>query len=818
MDIVVHGTKGGRQIFTPKKLGGLLDVNSDVNKASAIGQETYAIRFVEKNIIFSKYKIIRDVRGDKRTGFLAFSLFLPHNKKLLGEDIISALDKISEEYYDRYIPENDNNLKDVREDWSFLDRISEEYKTKLQSSATEDIENMLSGIKDDAFIYYRSEEELYKYFSAPQQEEYSQFRQILFVKDELKDKPENPLNALRHSENNLTGKIDLQNPRYKLLFNQMAKGGVSIDVKVNGITRMSKSKQITWSKQFCEPIIKRGNWNEISNEYIDVNISAESVTVKEIMPPDETKTITFTIRNWKGNQVTDAKISCKNAGYDKPVNSNNQITFIGEDFGKRWLLSASNDRFYSEERPIDFRKDCPGDTCNIDIFLNKHTLTITAHEGTKDGDLIYNTSISKREFINDEIAKTHKITVSHRDFHSFVFDYCPEKDIDPDLLEIPLLRKKQDIGSDSSVMYTANVGKHGTWNDGSLTDRFIKLSGESYLKHLIKPHNGYKFTGFKELGNTLEAQYDKKGSLLRNAKFIVGSIFGTIVIGFGVWFLFSQSGNDLPSHPDQLQQPTVEHISAYIEGNLLILDTLFSYKSIPDIQQNELLGKLDSAIKKREFINTWNFPEFKRLLYYPAQQKFKIAIEKIDSTRYSAVKSKLSDVSSWNLDQIADTINTFFNAINPTVEDIKEIKNGVKDEKKDESKKGVTQSEKSDQKKDSKSVSTPPNIKNPKDITKELRSGTVTKAELQNWISAGMDKYKMSIDLYLKFWSTVSSGQKEDFDKILKDVNKDAILKNSELKDFLTRICANSEAFQRYNSASGKATCKTIAELKTKVQ
>jgi hypothetical protein len=81
MDIVVHGTKGGYEIFTPKKLGGLLDVNSDGSKTSAIGQEAYAIRFVEKTIIFSKYKIIRDVRGGKRTGFLAFSLFLPNNKK-----------------------------------------------------------------------------------------------------------------------------------------------------------------------------------------------------------------------------------------------------------------------------------------------------------------------------------------------------------------------------------------------------------------------------------------------------------------------------------------------------------------------------------------------------------------------------------------------------------------------------------------------------------------------------------------------------------------------------------------------------------------
>ena len=54
MNIVIHGTKGGREIFFPKNdsIPGLFDINSDSPKGSAIGQETYAIRSFDNNIIW----------------------------------------------------------------------------------------------------------------------------------------------------------------------------------------------------------------------------------------------------------------------------------------------------------------------------------------------------------------------------------------------------------------------------------------------------------------------------------------------------------------------------------------------------------------------------------------------------------------------------------------------------------------------------------------------------------------------------------------------------------------------------------------------
>ncbi len=787
MEIVVHGTKGGRQIFTPKKLGGLLDINSDASKSSAMGQEAFAIRFIENSIIFSKYKIIRDVRGDKRTGFLAFSLFLSNNKRLIGSDIISVLNKVSEEYCKRYIPENDNNLKDVREDWTFLDRILEEYKKKLVLLPADDVENMLSGTNDDAFIYYKNEEELQQYFKTPHQEDYHKFRQVLFVKSELKDKPENPLNALRHSEEDLTGKIDLYDPKYKLLFNQTGKSGVRISVKVNGIIQSSKSRinrkdelEISWSKQYCKTKVIEGKWTEISNEYIDVNDSSESVSIKEIIPPDETKTITFNIKDWKGNSLNDGKVICRNADNEKTLLNNNQVSFKGEELGKRWVVSAYNNRLLSEERPINFEKDCSGDTGSVEIILNKHVLKLNVHE--ENSELIQNYGISKDEFYNSELEKSHKILIESRDFNSYTFEYNP---LESEINQHIFLQRKQVTDNPSELhTYDVSPGKHGTLKYGNNYSSNDKNGKD--VSHFIVPNKGYKFIRFEKQSGTLVAQYEKKEPFYKTLKFIIVLIVGTIIIGIssGMYLLYYRKIEIPPQQSDN------QNILAYIKGDSLILNTLISYKKALGDRSTEISESLESAINKRKAINSLNFSNIKKADYYPTQIKFISAITNIDSSKYNLVKNKLGDVSSWNLNQIADSINAVLNETKSSTE--------KKAEKiKDEPQKEVTQPIKTEEKTKGKPDLPPSNTTTTIDITKELQSGLVSKEDLQNWKNTGMDKFKNSIALYLQFWNLVKEGniQFEVFVKLWKDVKNDPVLQNSEIKEFLDNICKDIKAF-----------------------
>lgn len=810
MDIVVHGTKGGRKTFTPKKIGGLLDISADASEPSAMGKEAYAVRFVENNVIFSKYKIVRDVRGDKRTGFLGFSLFLQNNEKLSGSDIITLLNRVSKEYCQTYIPENDNNLKDIREDWTFLTRIEEEYRPKIKSLSSDDIETLQSGAKDDAFIFFKDDTELQKYFDVPYQEEYSPYRQILFVKEDLKKKPENPLNALRHSENNLTGRIDLENPKYKLIYNQTAKGGVKIEVKVNGAFRHSKSKirrkdelEISWSKPYYETVIKRGRWSDIENGFLDANDSLQTVSIKEIELSPRTKTITFQIKNRNGFPESDAEITCKShyQPTPKPI-SNNQAEFTAEELGEKWRVSAKKgENLKSKEQSF-----IPENVSNsVEITLNEYKKVKFVVTDAESGNNIYNfkvwiqgkvdtKEISEFEFIGEDFDKTWNITF-----------------------------EKDGYSRSAAKQYNPKNGKNIVYGQ---------------IKKKEKPPVSIESEDENKVG-------DKKKSFSVNSKVIIASTVAVLVLGFGLWSLFFKS-----DVTEAKQTPEAE-IEAYVEATELFDNKLATYKTQwqnqkPEIEEKdnttwynpmtwfagkketdstkykqweEVSESIERAIAKRGYINNYNFDSLKTLRYSNEQQKFKETIIKIDSTKYEDLKNKFGgNISSWGLNQIADSISVFLNP--PVKSEVKEPKEEVKEDKKviDEPKKVVEQPKKQEQKPVEKTETTTENKDVANDITKQLQSGTVSKQQLQEWQSAGMDKYKNSIDLYLEFWSSVSNNQKSVFDDLLRKVKNDNILRNSELKKFLEGICKNSEAFQKYNSISGKATCKTINELKAKLK
>ena len=118
MDIVISGTKFGWCYFTDKQPSGLFDIGTGAG-IKAITQQAYAINYKDKNCIFTKYRIVKDVRGDKRIGFVAFSLFLPFDKKLPGKTIKTVLDRVESEYCQEFIPDG-RNLEDVRENFNFL--------------------------------------------------------------------------------------------------------------------------------------------------------------------------------------------------------------------------------------------------------------------------------------------------------------------------------------------------------------------------------------------------------------------------------------------------------------------------------------------------------------------------------------------------------------------------------------------------------------------------------------------------------------------------------------------------------------------------
>ena len=154
MDFVVHGTKGGyKTLFKSNEAfdSFLFDIRSDNPPESTIGEKAYAIRSFQNKIIYSKYKIVRDVVGDKRTGFIGFSLFVSKNEKIEPWNILRILDSVSKKYFELYV--NDNNLDSLNESWSFVEDIIKLYNPILRPTT---FEILKSGPADDAVGHRRT--------------------------------------------------------------------------------------------------------------------------------------------------------------------------------------------------------------------------------------------------------------------------------------------------------------------------------------------------------------------------------------------------------------------------------------------------------------------------------------------------------------------------------------------------------------------------------------------------------------------------------------------------------------------------------------
>lgn len=800
MDIVIHGTKGGRKIFTTKKLSGLLDVTADSAKSTTIGQEAYAIRHVNNSIIFSKYKIIRDVRGDKRTGFVAFSLFMSNDKELLGSDIISLLDRVSEEYCQRYII--DNNLNEVNEAWGFLDRISSEYKSKIRTVSFDDIEKLDSGSKDDAFIYYKNNGELKSYFDEPFQDEFGGYRQVLFVSEELKGKPENSLNALRHSDDNLTGIVDLENIKYKLLFNSPAKGGVTINVKVNGEIRSNKNKirredelEITWENSYYKNEIQRGKLYEFSSEFIIVDDIERTVSINEIELREEEKNINLEIKHRKEGAVYDAEIYIKSNYQSERRIYGNRITLKGNELGQRWEVWANKgDNMFTDKRPIDIEKDC---SSAIKLILKERKIVkiVAIDEGSENtiddfkvwvqGDGIKR--ISEIVFEDDDLDKTWRICIEKSDDYdkSDVKTYCPAK--------------------------------------GENTIYFNLKKSKKYLK---KEHKKKSAKG--EDSSDSEGKNKKDKPFYKNIKVIAALIVSVLILilSIAVFFKFL----DEP----ETQSVNRQEIENYVKGNDLFFNKLDYYKENWEHQKPEVAQKSDGilgllffwekepdtieynkwkkvnqsiidALEKRNLINKINFKKLKNLNYFNDQINLKSVIEEIDTIDYEGVKVRLGDVSVLKLTTITDSIHQILNQNKK----LKEESNNQKVEEKE----SPPVSAKKSEGKEKVHVKNPTQTKEINTINIKLKGGSIKIDELNNYKKKSPTN--KSIQLYLDFWGKVKdSDQKEDFDELQKKAQKNTILKDSALEYFLQKICKDSDSFLIFKEIPGrKVKFKTLDQL-----
>lgn len=541
MDILIQGTEGGYRFFTHEykfKLD-FRDVRPLTITGNTVGNVSYSISYANGLYIFSKYIIIRDVKADKKTGFIRFCLILTENEKLTGNNIKELLDDVSNVFCQRHIPRNDNNLEPFDEDWIFLDEIKNKYADNISYIDPEDIETLQSGQIDGAYIYYNSETELFNYFDSPIQEDYSDFYQVYLIDKRFESSDDNPLNALRHSENNLTGKIVPAN-EYLIRLDNHADEKTNIYIKANG-KPVSKTKKvrlktgidITWSRKFYKSQNISDLLRNINPTYLNLDKVNKIATIRDIQLEPITHGFIVETKDINGKPLSGVNLTLTNKHGEQKLTSS-PIILTEEQLQDQWYIIGKKGNMISEPLRISIGKESI-----VLTLIETRIVNYTVYREIVGSDLFLDNEFSikvtdvkklanagKITFVGNEICKRHTITITAKGYETESFEYIPGKDHSNDI-HLALIKIKS---------YNIDIGDHGV-KTSFCPELSQHSKGGDIPSRAIKPQKGYVFTGWKLNGSkdTLMAQYKKK-KILDSRLILIGiSIIGLCVIGFLGW-------------------------------------------------------------------------------------------------------------------------------------------------------------------------------------------------------------------------------------------------------------------------------------------
>ena len=620
LKLFVQGTKYGYNILFPKPTPTeffqfAYDIRRiDSNSGNLFGKDFYSIAFASSGRIFTKYVLVYDVQRGW-LGNIGLSVHIPNNQKMASADIKAMLDELANTYCQKYCP--NFYLDMVYEDWTLFTSIVANYESKLKHVSSDDAENLQSGTQEAAFVYYSSDTELQKYFDAPFQEEYTTYRQILFISSELQNKPESPLNALRHSDNDLTGKIDLENPKYKLLFKRQEIGGLNIEVRINGKERSSGNKirkknilTINYYQKFRKPLSVEGTWEDIKRDYprsIEIDNEKETITINPVQLQPERITIPITVIDEASKRpIHDFQVICKGSSYNQSPKEakNNQIVFEGDEIGDNWYVEARAYEYKEEGAKI-----IPEKTTNVTFELKEQRIFIIAVIDKKNNETLFPNEYelkvfdnkkqtpqyyiknekNKIVFVGNEIEREWHIEIKKNGYE--VFDekvkIYPRNEDTKHPIEIYVEKKHQttvndnyrnydNIYSTREFNFSFTAGKNGTViNDSFLYGPYRNYSdyNKAAKQADIKPNFGYKLDELKEKSsNGNNYNFEAQFKPIIPLKWVLIILLG-IIAGLGISLYFVFKGDNQPHIVNKNQ------IIQYVEGDTLFLNTLNSYKT-----------------------------------------------------------------------------------------------------------------------------------------------------------------------------------------------------------------------------------------------
>ncbi len=780
MEVIVHGTIGGYKSPLNKTQDTLkvsFDIRNNSESEVILGKSFYALGFTTNGFVFTKYKIITDTPRKSSMGFIAFTIFSPIDKKIHGEDIKAILDEMLSYYENNYIVNNKINRGEITPlihvDWSFINEVTNKYKEHPQLLDFE----LKPGEKEAAYILYKDEDDLIKYFSRPYQEEYINFKQV-FLLNKDDNYISDLLEFIKNSGIELKG-IDLNND-YFILANYephrnviiKANGKKLSNQKNSNIIRANDLLEIDFKiNNFFKEIHSEGKLSDAGNEirkYLDISDKQIKIKYYAFIPDPITKTIKIQITDPNGYIIENAEIFYKsNYGREEKA-TKNQITFKGEDLGKNWTVVAKmgNYKGTASLAPNNYND---GQTLQINL---------------------------KEEIKNVELKNDKK----------------PRYKIEP--------------GTKGTLLKENCFSAKG---DGS----------DINVKELIKFKIGWKFNGFKKeehedksFDGALIAQYKRDYKPL----IYTASIILPLVIVASL-FLFGGPSSDDINQAQSLQK----NIEVYVNSNELFISRLNDFDAkwksekpneskaffdffkrqtnpITDDTWNKVNEKIKCAIEKRNLINSLSIDELKNREYSLEQKEFEETIKQVDSAGQVLLLDSLDNnsIAKMNLDQIAKSIQNTLGLQTKIIEDItgsdREDTVEITTTKNESNVPTQTETPGAERQ-----PAADKNISPNKEIIEKLKGGDISKLGLDDLkIGVTDSRLKNSIELYIKFWGIVESTNQDDYNKLFNEIKGDFYLKDSELKIFLAHL---ENQFEEYKNIRGRSSPRTtINEIKKKMK
>jgi len=771
MEIVVHGTKQGYKssfISNRPPSFALGDIRNGVNDENPLGNSAYTLAFINGGCVYSKYTIIRDTLRSYATGNIAFSIYLPRNIELLsdkGGNIISLLDELSNHYIEKYVKDKNINRGEsalIHEDWSYVGEISRKYSENEKNRKDEEIS---SGNLDPAIHYYNSIEELIKHFDNPYHEEYSDYKQILFIDSKLKGR-DNPINVLKNS--GVEVNPDLNN-EYFYLNNYNKNKGVKIsayynnmwhertDVKGYNRIRANWPIEIKLIKEYYKKIFADGSISNLASnihQYLDINGNNIKIIYEAFHSEPEETTIKINVIRKDGNRINESDVKIKVENRSEQVSL--QAEFKGEELGREYKIEARIGNLFYGEAKIIPKDKISSPTITIEL-IEKRVVKITVYEAFGD----------KKELFDFDVIVPGKILGKRTNAVTFSGEEIKKK--------WQIRVERNGYIQSAPIPYTAENGE-----DEILF--FLKKRDNQIPDE--KPRKGGATS--PEVKNKQKTTTERIKQIFSKPVFIASSVISILVIGIVIWALNNYNEKETSLTKEHTISDT--QITLYVEGNELNLDTLGKYLDKWNSQEQNFITKPDGgffggdervdstkwekdwkpfsesierAIIKRKLINNKDFAKLLKQRYSDGQLPFKKVVEKIDSSKFDEIDDSLGNVSNLPLSEITEKINQILQSIaNTKSEAQEEVTPGLEEKKLNQKK------EKTIDTKHSTDESSPVKKRNnASDINSEIISyikGSeldIVKLEKYKNTNGISSNLKQSIQLCIDFWDLDGSGK-----------------------------------------------------------